>query len=921
MSSMIVRLASVGLLVIAAACASETEQQLIDSARTYLARKDSAAAEIELKRALEKNPSSSTARLLLARTLLEQGDPAAAELEYRKALDLGADRDQVVPELARTLLVLADPTKVLSQFASVTLGTPDAQAGLLTWVAAAHAQTGAIDRATATIDRALAIQPLHGDARMVKARLLADAGDVDGALRLMDEVLAANPDDEQAGIAKGYLLSLHRGDGAGALASHRRVLDKHPESIPARAEVVTLLFRQGEVDEARRQFEALRKRAPNHPETVFFEAQFAYIDRDYRRSRELLDTLLKGVPNHYRGLELAAAAEYQLGNDIQAQVFLQRALKLVPGLSLSRKILAQSLLRTGQPAAAVDALAPLLEGSRVDPEALTIAGGAWLQLGDIKRANAAYTRAGELAPNNMRIRTEVALAMAGGASPGPALKELEVLAAGDPGPRADLALVNARIAQADYRGALDATQGLATKLPGSPLPDQIRGQLQVALRDPDAARQSFQAALQKNPAYFPAVAALASLDVATGKPVAARDRLTEYLKRVPASSQAMLMLAEVPDTEGTPPADAAQWLVSAVRADPANARTHRALIAHHLRRGDRPAALAAAQAAMAAMPNDVGIMVALGQAQLVAGDSQQAVSTFRRVTALHPESAAYRMYLAEAQVAAGDLESAGRSLRETLNLDPERTDARRSLAMLALRKGRPEEALGLAREMQRRQPKQALGFVVEGDIEAQRRNWSAAGAAYQSALQREAVTEIAIKLHAVLQGASRTAEASRMAAEWLRQRTRDPVFSYYLGDVATRDRDYPSAEKHYRNVLSSSPDNAMAMNNIAWLLLQQRKDGALELAQRADRLLPNQAPILDTLAAALAATGKHDDAARAQRRAVAASPGDPNLKLRLAQYLIRSNQKQEARQHLDALARLGSAFQRQAEVVELQRTL
>ena len=903
--------------VLLAGCGEPSESKLIANARSYLDRGQTSAAVIELRRALDKNAASGETRQLLGKALLESGDPAAAEVEFRKAVEAGADEDQTLPALARAMLLLGQPAKVILQFGEVKLRTPSAQADLLTWVAAAHAQLGHTEQAEAAVAAALQAQPQHAPAVMVQARLRASAGDVDGALALLDALLSREPGNEAAGIARGNLQWLGKGDAAAALQTYRKVLAAHPGSASAQAEIVTILFREGKFDEARQQFAALKKTAPNHPETLFFDAQFAYVDKQYKASREFTDALLKVTPEHLRALELAAAAEYHLGNDAMVQSFLARALKIAPGLILSRQILAQSYLRSNQPALALEALQPLVQGARPDAESLALSGTALMQAGDAKRADAAFRRAAQLAPENNKVRTQTAWALTGGARAEEGLQELRDLAAADKGPRADIVLVSALIARQDYRAALKAIDALQPKLPGQPLPDQLRGQVLVALGDGAGARRSFEAAQQKDAKYFPAVAALASMEVATGRPDEARRRVAPFIAAAPENGQAQLMLSALPGAKGEPAEDATAQLVEAVRASPADARLRLALIGAHLRRGDKASALAAAQAAAVTLPNDLAIMEALGQAQLLAGDTRQATATFRKLTGLQPTSAAAQMNLAEAFVASKDYDEAGRAMKRALELDPRLGEARRGLAMLALRDKRASDALAIAHEMQKLEPQSGLGYAVEGDIEAQRKNWQAAARAYQAALQRSDASEAAIKLHVALGASNQAAAADRLAADWELRHPKDAAFRFYLGDVATQAQHYDVAETHYRAVLASQPDNALAMNNIAWLLHKQARPGALEMARQANALLPNRAPILDTLATIQAASGKVPEAVKTQRLAVAASPQDPALKLALARYLIQAGERSEARGQLEALAQLGDRFSGQAEVKSL----
>ena len=103
----------------------------------------------------------------------------------------------------------------------------------------------------------------------------------------------------------------------------------------------------------------------------------------------------------------------------------------------------------------------------------------------------------------------------------------------------------------------------------------------------------------------------------------------------------------------------------------------------------------------------------------------------------------------------------------------------------------------------------------------------------------------------------------------------------------------------------------------AWLLATQRKPGAVEMAQRANVLLPERAALLGTLALAHESENQLPEAIRVQQKAVGLDPKDPMLKLSLAKLLIKHGDKSAARKELESLARPGCAFAGQAEVSAL----
>ena len=904
-----------------AACSGPSEADLIAEAKASLQKNDTKAAIIQLKNALQKNAESGEARLLLGKSLLESGDVAGALVELRKAQELQVPDAQIIPLLAQAMILAGEEGKLITQFAQLQLKDAAAEADFKTSLATAYAVQNDTEKARTAIQEALRAKPGYAPALIVSARLTAVSGDVDGAVALLNQVLTAEPTHERAGVLKGELLLVGKRDADAAMAAYRQVLSAHPKSVAARAAVMNILLGQQKLAEGKAEFELLKAAAPNHPETMYFEAQFAFNDKDYKKTREISEQVLKSFPNNVRVLELAGAAEFRMKNYLQAEALLAKALKLAPQQRLSRLLLAQTYLRNGEPSKTLEALKPVLETGKADGVTLSLAGEAYLQLGDATRSEQAFQAALKAAPDDARVRTSAALAqMARGNNSG-AVAELEAVAAGDGGPRADLALVSARLRQNDIPGALKAIDGLEKKLPDQALPLQLRGRVLTMKNDLAGATQSFEAAIAKEPAYFPPVASLAALDMAAKRPEEARKRFNAFIEKQPKSWQARMAIAELESRIGAPAATVTAALREAVKVNPAEPRPHIGLVNHLIGTGEANAALLAGQDATAALPNNTEVMEALGRAELSAGDHQRALSTFKKLASLQPRNAVPEMRLAQTYAAMKDSESAGRALRRAAELQPDNLAISRAQAGLALADGRPEDGLKIAREMQKRAPQDATAFTLEGEIEVSRKNWDAAIAAYRASLKLAPSSENTAKLHTALLAAKKPADAERLATEWMKAHPKDASFNYFLGDVALAQNDLPRAEARYRSVLEVQPDNALALNNVAWLLVKQGKPGALALAQKANQLLPDRAPLVDTLAVALENENKLPEAIEAQKRAISLEPKDPNLTLRLAKLYIKAGDKTRARGELDTLSKLGTKFAGQPEVAQLLSSL
>jgi putative PEP-CTERM system TPR-repeat lipoprotein len=895
-------------------CGDDSRDLLIKSAKSHLQQKDPRAAIIELKNALQKDGSSLEARLLLGRALLDAGDVNTAGVELRKAEKLGAAADLVAPSLARLMLTTNECPKVVGTYGNLTLQDPAAAADLLSTLAACFAQQGDIAKAREAGESALRLQPMYAPAVLFLARLRADDGDVPGAMAKIETLLAREPGNDLAHVALGDMMLRDPARPDAALQEYLTAVKVAPKSIRAYSNVVALLLRERRETEARQQLEQMQIVAPRHPETVLYMAQFAFLDGDYPKSRELADLVLIAAPQNLRALELAGAAEYRLGRYSQATSFLSQALKVAPGLTMSRRVLAQTYLRLGQPSKALDPLRPLVSAPEPDGEALAISGQAYLLLGDTKSADQAFKRAAQAAPGDPGVGRTIALSQLATGQIEGGIAALEQVASLDPGIRTDLALINARLNLNDFTGAIKAIGALREKAPKEPQADMLMGQVRLSQRDVDEARKSFEAALAVNPRYFQAVASLAAIDAAQGRPDQAKARLDALLKLEPTHADALLSRVEMAESLGQPLSKVLDLATEAVRLNPTDSKLRLALIGRQLAAGDGRAALSAAQSAAAALPDDADIAMALGRSQLAAGDGQQAVSTFKQVAARQPSNADALVGVGEAYLSIKDTGTAARVFQQVLEIAPTHPKARRELFQLALRTGNNVEALAIAREAQRVDPRAPLGHELEGDAHQASRDLVRAIGAYTSGLRLGNTSTLAIKLHTTLMAAGRQDQAQRVSVAWLKAYPRDPAFNFYLGDRAVQARDFALAERHYQVVADGQPRNALALNNLASMLIAQSKPGAVALAVKANLLLPDRVPLLNTLAEAHHAEKQFGAAIDTQRRAVLLAPQEPRLKLVLARYLVDAKEKAAAREQLESLAALGDKFPEQARV-------
>ena len=193
--------------------------------------------------------------------------------------------------------------------------------------------------------------------------------------------------------------------------------------------------------------------------------------------------------------------------------------------------------------------------------------------------------------------------------------------------------------------------------------------------------------------------------------------------------------------------------------------------------------------------------------------------------------------------------------------------------------------------------------------------------AFRAGLKQAPVTELAMKLHGALLASGNRVEAERFAEGWLKDKPKDYGFQMHLGEAALARNDLGAAAQRFRSLLEVMPENPLLLNNLAWVAGRQKMPDAITLAEKANKLAPNQPAFMDTLAMLLADKGEIPRAVELLARAAELAPQAPSIRLNQARVLIKAGKKREARLILEDLAALGDKFSGQAEVEKVAQDL
>jgi putative PEP-CTERM system TPR-repeat lipoprotein len=894
----------------------EDPAALMASAKHYLQRRDFSASMIQLKNLLQIAPDNGEARYLLGVALLEQGDAVSGQIELDKAVKLGWSSDELQVALARAALARGQADKLLERFGSTVLSAPKATAELRALVGTAQLERARPREAARAFEQALELDASNVTAQVGTARLAAARADLVEALSRVERALAGAPDSVHALLLKAELLA-QQSNHAAAESAYRAAVAAAPGQLAPRLSLIIHLLNAGSPQKATAEVAALEAAAPHDPRMLYAKALVLVRQQKFPAARQAILQVLKAAPEHVPSLTLAGIAALNTGALVEAESHLRKAVFIEPQALGAKQLLATTHLRMGKTEVALSEIHELLKLGQ-DPSTLALAGEAYLASGDAAAAARHYELAKALAPRDTAVRTRLGLVRFAAGEPERAISELEAASAADAKDyQADLGLIANYLRKREADRALAAVDALERKQPANPLTYNLRGAALILQKDLAGARASFERALGLQPAYMPAVNNLARLDLRENDRVAARKRYQDFLDREPNNQPALIGLAAVLRTTGADAGEIEKLLKQAVAGNPTSVSAHSALINFYMRSRNFTAARGAAQAAQAALPGEPRMVQAVGMTQLAAGDTRQALASLTRLAEMQYGAPEPQVLLAKAYMAAKQPDDAIKALRTALALRPDFDAAQRELAAAYVATGRHEDALREARAVQARRPQDALGYVLEGELYVAQRNLELAARTYRGALRKFDRAALAMRTHAILEAAGKSLEADALAEDWIRRHPKDAAMLAYLADRDLAAKRYGPAEERYRSALQRAPDNPLLLNNLAWVSHELKRPAALEYAERAHDLAPENPAIMDTLGSILAEAGQVERGLELLGRAADAAPDAYQIRLNFAKSLIKTDRKIAARKELEQLARLDEKSPERQEAVKL----
>ncbi len=896
----------------------QSVQTQIEKANQALEKKDTAAAVIHLKNALQKEPDNARARYVLGKTYLTRGEPQNAEKELQRALSLKFDANLVLPLLAKSML-LSGNLKALQNIDAQLATETNTRAEITALRANGLLASGTVSEARILYEEALKLNPNSITALFGMARLAAVNGSLQEADDMAARILKIAPRDIETILLRVDIQKFRR-NFAGAAGYAKQALEIDAQDIRPRITLAMLALENRQPDEALIQVEEINKRFPNSGMGPYLRALVELQNKKILQAQTEIQKALRLAPNYVPALILGASVEMKLGSYAQADQYLKTAMGLAPDNQTVARMMANVQLRSGHPEGALELLKVLVEKNPDDLELQSLTGEAYFQSGDMENAHKHFSKVAKSEQYARSAHTGMALAHMAMGDLDRAIVELEsATKAQGISVQADLILISARIQQRQFDKALAAIDVLANKMPNSPTPYVLRANVALVEKNDAKARDMLEKALKIDSNYFYAVRLLARLDQASSRSGEAQKRIEEFIKRNGKHLEALITLAELKALAGTPADEVVSVLKRAEALDPQKIQATEVLGRYLLTTGKYKEAMDAIQRGLAIKPESTSLIDLQGMVHMGSGRAADAVVSYTRLTILQPKNELVWIRLAQAQSAAGEKQAAETSIKRAVRLNPGNPASLEFAVALSLANKSYAEALAQAREAQKNLPGSSLGLMLEGDVLAAQKTYIEAASRYSQALKIQADPLVFVRKHQSLKLAGKSVEADKSLEDWLKLSPKDIVVHIYAGSLELGRKNNDAALAHYKAVLALQPENLTALNNTAWLLNEKRDPAALEYIQKALRLQPKSPVLFDTRGMIFLTQGRTAEALEDLKLAAEYGPSNLVIHLNYARALLKAGKKEDAKRELAILRRLGTPDMR--EIAALAKDL
>lgn len=920
-----------------------TEAEYIDVATEAHAVGDSRLALFELGAGIRNFPENSDIQLLRGNIFLDLENGSAAEIAFNKAIALGYNRDFIKHELAESWLYQRNPAKVIDTLEKEILqGSQDA----LLYEVVGRAYIATRDRTNPTlflksmnaaekyIEEAYRLNSNNTRVLITKAWLSAIMGKLDDALGWLNQADQIITDQRQNLIVKAELL-IRQDNVDQAQEVYKRLIKKFPQYPQYKLELGYTYILSHDYDTSRKWIEPIAQQYPAQMRPKYLLSNISLMEKKYEEAKQLSNAVLAKSPEDLQSLIINGASSYFLGEFENAHQKLGNfygRTGSIPAL----KLLAATKLKLGENLAAAQLLeaAGQTTETPTDAELLNLVATASAKIGKMDVALEAYKKLAEQSPGTSSFKNNMGLIQIAQGKYDEGFENLELALEKETTttePGRNLSILAAKALETrQYDRAAAYIEQYKTVAKDNHKPWVMSAVLQSILKNNTAVREDFDKAMKIAPDVADIKARYAIFEKFQGNQDRALDLAVQALKLEPANFGAgKIVLADLVEQKNFE--QVKKVIDLAVKQDKATDFSKLIFADYYTFLGRPQETLAIIEQ----LPNTVKAsstyMITAGKAYLRNGQAQRAVDLLEGFSLRIPNNIQAQKLLLQGYILTHDQIKYLATLEKIDRLIPGDYNNQVSLVELYISTGKNDAAEKILNSLKSETDQQILQKnLLLATVETNRGNIKKSltilAPLYEQSPQNGGVSMLYSRN---LANDNRVKDAINVSTIWADQHVGNLVVKQFLGDLYLRSNDNVNASLQYEAILAAK-DKANtgakihAHNNLAMIYLEDGQDQkAMDHAQRAIDMAPNNPAIVDTYAQVLLKQGKAEQAVDQFNQALALLPDSDRKNRSLftmgkAKALIQSGQKEKAQRILTRLIKDDPGF---SQIIEARKIL
>jgi tetratricopeptide (TPR) repeat protein len=319
-------------------------------------------------------------------------------------------------------------------------------------------------------------------------------------------------------------------------------------------------------------------------------------------------------------------------------------------------------------------------------------------------------------------------------------------------------------------------------------------------------------------------------------------------------------------------------------------------------------------------PDGYGLLAlaAMNQKQFAKAEEQ-----INKAIAVAPESAVGYIQMGNLRLQQKQLPAAAKAFQQALDHDQSSSDALRGLMNIYINQKQIDKAVTLVNAQIAKAPGSSAFYDLLGTIlYNNKKDLDGAEQAFKKSAELDKNNADAlVKLGQVQIAKGAVDQALATYQNSVKDNPRDASFYILMGELYESRREWDNAKQAYQKALEILPDNPLASNNLAYVMLESggNVDVALSLAQVGRRGMPDSPNAADTLGWVFYQKGSYKAAIDLFQEAIKLGEknklaDDATMHYHLGLAYQKDNQPELAKQHLERVLKINPNYSGAADV-------